>query len=129
MTRKACAFVTAIVAASTSLPTIIHADDQLDLQALADIFIRIVTTTEAEFDCLFRIESVEQVPATSQSASKYYAEYRTAGTECEKASTTLETRGKKEGIVFYWLDTYRPPSDAGREDILDLLHQIDPPVE
>jgi len=113
----------------TSLPATIQADDQMDLEAVAGIFIRILTSTESEFHCLFRIESVTYVPATSESASKYYAEYRAAGSECGQASVTLDSRGKKEGIVFYWLDTYYVPTDAGREPILDLLHQIDPPVE
>ena len=124
------AFAVAItITALPSLPATIHADDQIDLEAVAEKFIRLLTSTESEFDCLFRIESVKHIPATSQSASKYYAEYRAAGSECEEASATLDSRGKDEGIVFYWLDTYKLPADAGRERILDLLHQIDPPVE
>lgn len=129
MTKKACAIVTAVVAALHLGPTAIHAEDQIDLQAVADKFIRILANTESEFDCLFRIESVKRIPATSESANKYYAEYRATGTECAQASATLDVRGKKESIVFYWLDTYKPPSDARGERILDLLHSIDPPVE
>ena len=128
MTTRAFAVAIAVTALP-SLPAIIHADDQIDLQAVAEVFIRILTSTESEFDCLFRIESVKHIPATAESASKYYAEYRAAGSECGEASATLDSRGKEEGIVFYWLDTYSVPTDAGRERILDLLHQIDPPVE
>ncbi len=122
----------AVAVALTALPTLpvaIQANDKKDLEAVADTFIQILTSTESEFDCLFRIESVEHIPAKPQSASRYYAEYRAAGTECAEASATLDSRGKKEGIVFFWLDTKRLPADAGREPILDLLHQIDPPVE
>ena len=127
MRTKAFAVAISVTALSSS-PGAINADDQKDLQAVADKFIRILTATESEFDCLFKIESVKHIPATSQSASKYYAEYRAAGSECEEASATLDSRGENEGIVFYWLDTYKVPSDDGRERILDLLHQIDPPV-
>ena len=128
MTKNA-AIVTTVVAALQSWPAAVQAENQIDLQNVADVFIRILTNTESEFDCLFRIESVKHIPATSESASKYYAEYRAAGTECEKAGATLDIRGKKESIVFYWLDTYKPPSDARGERILDLLHRIDPPVK
>lgn len=129
MRIKAWAVITCLIATLSLLPARIHADDQVDLEAVAETFIRVLRSTESEFDCLFRIESVEHIPATSDSASKYYAEYRAVGMECKAASEALDARGKTEGIVFFWLDTYEPTDVAEPERILDLLHQIDPPIE
>ena len=129
MRTRAWAVVTCFMATLSFSPATIHADDQIDLEAVAEKFIRILRLTESEFNCLFRIESVEHIPATSDSASKYYAEYRAAGMECKAASEALKLRGNAEGIVFFWLDTYEPPNVAEPERILDLLHQINPPIE
>jgi hypothetical protein len=125
--RRQAFVATTIFMALLAFLDIIHADEKADLQAVADKFIRILSAAESEFDCLFKIESVKRIPEIPESASKYYAEYRAAGSECGEASAVLDSQGEKEGIVFYWLDTYIEPSETGRERILDLLHQIDPP--
>jgi hypothetical protein len=120
------------------LPFAAHAsDDAVDLDAVAATFIQIIRSVEADYDCLIKVVALEE-PDDKQSDLRYFATFVAAGLECPEASDELGIRGVRHGIVFFRGESSRLRGESPRrknllryeptERILDLIHEINPPM-
>lgn len=125
---KPCATVLFVAVVITVSATSWASDEEQSVEEVAQVFIQILSSIESEFDCLLKVISIRRVPASTSSAEHYYAEFRASGIECGDASEMLRRRGQSEGIVFFRRNKPYKPDTAGKEPILDLIYQVDPPV-
>jgi len=97
-----------------------------DLDSLAATYLRLLTTVESDYDCLFQITSIDPL-AKNPSGARYFAEFIAAGVECHEASEALAELGRADGIVFFRAEGELKPKTA-RPRILDLIHEINPDI-
>lgn len=111
-------------------------DEQAELDKVAETFMQVIRSVEADFDCLINVVALEE-PDDEQSDLRYFATFVAAGSECPEASDELGIRGVRHGIVFFRGESTRPRSTGRKnvlrneptERILDLIHEINPPIE
>ena len=113
---------------AVSSPSLSSGEEQ-SLEEVARVVVGLLESVESEFDCIIEIVSIEEIPASNQSVGKFYATFRAAGSRCAEASDMLLVRGKAEGFIFRRRDESRSQDKLGQKPILDLIHQIDPPIE
>ncbi len=123
--RATVALAAVVITVSSTSPA---SDEEQSLDEVAQVFVRVLNSIEFEFDCLIKVISIRQIPASIRSAGHYYAEFRASGIECREATETLQSRGKAEDIVFFRRDRPYTPDIPRKEPILDLIHEIDPPI-
>ena len=112
---------------AVSFPSLSSGEEQ-SLEEVARVVVGLLESVESEFDCIIEIVSIEEIPAY-QSVGKFYATFRAAGSRCAEASDMLLVRGKAEGFIFFRRDESRSQDKRGQKPILDLIHEIDPPIE
>lgn len=113
---------------AVSFPSSSWGDEQ-SLEEVAQSVVGLLKSVETEFDCIIEIASIKEIPASYQSAGKYFATFRCAGSRCAEANDMLISRGKAVGFVFFRRVESKSWNKRGKKPILDLIYEIDPPIE
>ena len=90
---------------------------------------KVVEAVSADYDCRIVVNSIKATPPSDRSAGHYFVSFTASGLRCEQAHTALIDRGKSRGLVFLKKTRSRDKAEPLEEPILDLIHEVDPPVE
>lgn len=82
-----------------------------------------------DYDCDIVVTSIKAGPPSDQGLRHFFVSFKASGSRCDQAQTALNDRGKTRGLVFLKKAPPREKDDPLDEPILDLIHEIDPPVE
>ena len=107
----------------------LSSEDNLSLEEAKRAAIELVQTVGPEHDCEILNVGLEKVSPPNEMPAIYFVSYDALGLRCELVNQELNKRGKSKGLWF----NRRPKSEKidkmPEEPNLDLIHEINPPVE
>ncbi len=104
-------------------------DDRLTHEEAETAVSEVVEAVSRDYDCRIVVTSIQATPPSDRGAGHYFVSFTASGLRCDQAHTALTDRGKSKGLVFLKKARSRDKAEPIEEPILDLIHQIDPPVE
>jgi len=105
------------------------ADSKLSPDEANTAVSELVDSVGPAFDCTIFINTIKESSSAFQEIGHYFVSYEASGARCDEAHKVLTYRGGFKGLVFF---RSKPPTrgeDPCRESNLDLIHEIDPPIE
>ena len=114
----------------TCTPTIGITSDQILTHAEANQAVsELVDAIGPAFDCRIAVKAIRNADSTSQENRYYYVSFEATGERCDEAHKVLSYRGKSKGLWFLRSQKPEREDDLAKEPNLDLIHEVDPPVE
>ena len=104
-------------------------DDRLTREEAEEAVAELVEAVSADYDCKITVSSIKATPPSEGATGYYFVSFTASGLRCDQAHTALTDRGKSKGLVFLKSTRSKDKAEPSEEPILDLIHQIDPPVE
>jgi len=104
-------------------------DNRLSSEEASQAVSELVDSVGPAFDCDISVISIRETPASSREISYYYVSFEATGVRCNEAHEVLSYRGKSKGLWFLRSKKPKRKDELPKEPNLDLIHEIDPPVE
>ena len=104
-------------------------DDRLTREEAETAVSKLVEAVSRDYDCRIVVASIKATAPSDGAAVHYFVSFTSSGLRCDQANTALNERGKPKRLVFLEKSQSRDEAEPFEEPILDLIHEIDPPVE
>ena len=104
-------------------------DDRLTHEEAEAAVSEVVEAVSRDYECRIVVGSIKATAPSDRAAGHYFVSFTASGLRCDQAHTALNDRGKSRGLVFLKKTRSSDEDEPFDEPILDLIHEIDPPVE
>ncbi len=104
-------------------------DDRLTHEEAEKAVSDLVEAVSRDYECKIVVTSVKALAPSDRAVGHYFVSFTSSGLRCDQALTALNDRGSSRGLVFLQRERPRDKAEPFEEPILDLLHEIDPPVK
>ena len=105
------------------------ADDKLSPDEAERAVSELVDSVGPAFDCKIVVISIKESSSAFHEIGHYFVSFEASGARCDEAHEVLVYRGGFKGLLFLRSTKPAPGKYPCREPNLDLIHEIDPPME
>ena len=89
----------------------------------------LVQTVGPAYECLIWGTAIREVHPANEESGYYHVSFDAFGPRCDEALKALNYRGKSKGLWFFRTPKPERIDKVPEEPNLDLIHEIDPPVD